>query len=120
MQATLGGMATSDSHPDPTPAGRWPAPGVWVHAYEEDGPEGMVFRPSGQSFALSRRPRRRIEIFPGAAASVADGGPDDRLVASPAACIERDGVPCIRCADGSLLRIVSATADALVVAAEPA
>jgi len=107
--------------PDPSSPPRvagQPAPGVWVHAYEEDGPEGMVFRPSGHAFALSRRPRRRIELVPGGGVSVADGGPDDRLVSAPAVAIERGGVWFIRCADGALLRIVAATADRLVVAPE--
>lgn len=112
---------TSPGIPDSTPpqhAAGQPAPGVWVHAYEEDGPEGMVFRPSGQPFALSRRPRRRIELVPGGGVSVADGGPDDRLVSAPAAAIERGGVWFIRCADGALLRIVAATAERLVVSPE--
>jgi hypothetical protein len=112
---------TSPEIPDstpPAPAAGVPAPGVWVHAYEEDGPEGMVFRLSGQPFALSRRPRRRIELVAGDGVRVADGGPDDRLVSAPAAAVERGGVWFIRCADGALLRIVAATADRLVVAPE--
>jgi hypothetical protein len=52
---------------------------TWVHAFEEDGPEGAVYRPEGGSLRLSRRPRERLSFSPGGRAVVVLGGPDDRL-----------------------------------------
>jgi len=52
---------------------------TWVHAFEEDGPEGAVYRPEGGSVRLSRRPRERLLFSPGGRAVLVVGGPDDRL-----------------------------------------
>lgn len=52
---------------------------TWVHAFEEDGPEGAVYRPEGGTLRLSRRPRERLSFSPGGRALVVVGGPDDRL-----------------------------------------
>ena len=52
---------------------------TWVHAFEEDGPEGAVYRPEGGSLRLSRRPRERLSFSPGGRALLVVGGPDDRL-----------------------------------------
>ena len=52
---------------------------TWVHAFEEDGPEGAVYRPEGGSLRLSRRPRERLSLSPGGRALLVVGGPDDRL-----------------------------------------
>jgi hypothetical protein len=52
---------------------------TWVHAFEEDGPEGAVYRPEGGALRLSRRPRERLTFSPGGRAVLVAGGPDDRL-----------------------------------------
>lgn len=52
---------------------------AWVHAFEEDGPEGAVYRPEGPSVRLSRRPRERLSFSRGGRARLLVGGPDDRL-----------------------------------------
>jgi hypothetical protein len=52
---------------------------TWVHAFEEDGPEGAVYRPEGPSVRLSRRPRERISLSPDGKARLVVSGPDDRL-----------------------------------------
>jgi len=53
---------------------------TWVHAFEEDGPQGAVYRPEGAPARLSRRPRERIELSPDGSARLVVGGPDDRLL----------------------------------------
>lgn len=108
---------TSDAG-DPARAEVPLAGGVWVHAFEEDGSEGAVFRPEGERFALSRRPRRRIVFHADGTATVADGGADDRLSGRAATWSEIDGVPVIRCADGSCLRVVTREPRRLVVCRE--
>lgn len=51
---------------------------TWVHAFEEDGPEGAAYRPEGARGRLSRRPRERLSFSPGGKAQIVVGGPDDR------------------------------------------
>ena len=51
----------------------------WVHVFEEDGPEGEVYRPEGGDLARSRRPRRRITFARDGSARLVVAGPDDRL-----------------------------------------
>jgi hypothetical protein len=51
----------------------------WVHVFEEDGPEGGVFRPEGGDLPLSRRPRQRLSFSPDGSAWLVVAGPDDRL-----------------------------------------
>jgi hypothetical protein len=51
----------------------------WVHVFEEDGPEGEVYRPEGDDLPRSRRPRRRITFARDGSARLVVGGPDDRL-----------------------------------------
>lgn len=53
---------------------------TWVHAFEEDGPDGAVYRPEGARVRLSRRPRERLSLSPGGQARLVVGGPDDRLL----------------------------------------
>ncbi len=110
-------MGADDPSPSAGAAGPI-GPTRWVHAFEEDGPDGAVYRPEGEVTALSRRPRRRIELHADGTAVVADGGADDRLVGR-AARFEWDGsAGVIRCADGTSLRIMAASADRLVVRTE--
>ena len=93
--------------------------GSWVHAFEEDGPEGAVYRPEGERFPLSRRPRRRLSFHTDGSATVADGGADDRLVGRSATWSEVDGEAIIRCRGGACLRVVSREPRRLVVRTEP-
>lgn len=51
----------------------------WVHVFEEDGPEGAVYRPEGDELPLSRRPRQRISFARDGSARLVVAGPDDRL-----------------------------------------
>jgi hypothetical protein len=51
----------------------------WVHVFEEDGPDGDVYRPEGDDLPLSRRPRRRISFARDGSARIVTSGPDDRL-----------------------------------------
>jgi hypothetical protein len=50
----------------------------WVHAFEEDGADGEVYRPDSGDTPLSRRPRRRLSFSPDGSALVAMPGADDR------------------------------------------
>jgi hypothetical protein len=65
--------------------------GTWVHVFEEDGPEGQVYRPSSGKVPLSRRPRRRISFSPDGSARVVVAGEDDRLHELEAHWTEKDG-----------------------------
>jgi hypothetical protein len=51
----------------------------WVHVFEEDGPDGDVYRPEGEDLPLSRRPRRRLSFARDGTARIGVAGPDDRL-----------------------------------------
>ena len=92
---------------------------VWVHAFEEDTPEGAVYRPEGKGFPLSRRPRRRLSFRADGSAVVADGGADDRLVGRAATWTERDGGIVIRSGGGACLRVVDRGPRWLLVRTEP-
>ena len=52
---------------------------VWVHVFEEDAPEGAVYRPEAGELPLSRRPRQRLSFSPDGSARLVTSGPDDRL-----------------------------------------
>ena len=56
----------------------------WVHVFEEDTPEGAVYRPEDDNIPLSRRPRERLQLSADGTAKVITQGPDDRLVEKPA------------------------------------
>jgi hypothetical protein len=51
----------------------------WVHAFEEDMNEGMVFVPSSVTLRRSRRPREAFELRPNGTARVLVLLPGDRL-----------------------------------------
>jgi hypothetical protein len=53
--------------------------GVFVHAFEEDGPEGAVYRPDGEEIRRSRRPRERLSFAADGSVRLRVGGADDRL-----------------------------------------
>jgi hypothetical protein len=56
----------------------------WVHVFEEDTPEGAVYRPEDDNIPLSRRPRERLELAADGTAKIITQGADDRLVEKPA------------------------------------
>ncbi|MFI0405792.1 hypothetical protein [Actinomadura sp. 3N508] len=55
--------------------------GAWVHAFEEDTPEGAVYHRDDPDhpFPPARRPRRRFEFRPDGAYIERRPGRDDRL-----------------------------------------
>jgi hypothetical protein len=63
----------------------------WVHVFEEDGPEGQVYRPETGKVPLSRRPRQRVSFARDGSARVVVSGPDDRLHEVEAHWTEKDG-----------------------------
>jgi hypothetical protein len=64
---------------------------TWVHVFEEDGPEGEVYRPETGDVPLSRRPRKRVSFSRDGSATVVVSGPDDRLREVQARWSEQDG-----------------------------
>jgi hypothetical protein len=50
----------------------------WVHVFEEDTPDGEVYRPESGDIPLSRRPRRRLSFSPDGSAQIELPGADDR------------------------------------------
>lgn len=83
---------TRADRPDPLFAARW------VHAFEEDGAEGAVYRPDTEDLPLSRRPREQFELLADGTARLFLPGPGDRPEAVPAAWSEEGGVLVIRAA----------------------
>ena len=63
----------------------------WVHVFEEDGPEGQVYRRESGPLPLSRRPRQRVAFARDGSARVVVSGPDDRLHEVEARWVEADG-----------------------------
>ena len=63
----------------------------WLHAFEEDGPEGEVYRPDDGERPLSRRPRERLSLCADGTARFVGPGPDDRLRETKARWTEKDG-----------------------------
>jgi hypothetical protein len=63
----------------------------WVHAFEEDGPEGEVYRPDNGERPLSRRPRERLSFSRDGSARLVVSGPDDRLQSIAARWTESPG-----------------------------
>jgi hypothetical protein len=55
----------------------------WVHVFEEDTPEGAVYRPEDDNIPLSRRPRERLQLSADGTAKIITQGPDDRLIEKP-------------------------------------
>jgi hypothetical protein len=92
---------------------------TWVHVFEEDSPEGAVYRPEEDDIPLSRRPRKRLRLEPNGAARVLIPGPDDRYVEQPAKWSEEKGDVVIRPSTGEpSLRIVSQSPSRLIVRAQ--
>jgi hypothetical protein len=92
-----------------------PLRGVWVHVFEEDSAAGAVFKPEDADIPLSRRPRQRIELRPGGAATIWTGGPDDRPSPIAAQWTHEGGDLVVRDNRGAVqMRIVEYSADRLV------
>ena len=89
--------------------------GTWIHAFEDDTPRGAVYRSQGSTFALSRRPRERIELSRDGSARLSGGGPDDRLTGTAARWDEEGEVIVVRGEDGAELRIVERSPERLIV-----
>jgi len=87
----------------------------WVHVFEEDTPDGDVYRPEDADIPLSRRPRERIILRKDGSASVLSGGADDRLAEQTATWQQHDNSMVVRTSDGAELRIVDQSPDRLVV-----
>jgi hypothetical protein len=93
-----------------------PISGTWVHAFEQDSPEGAVFRPEHADIPLSRRPRERVELHEDGTAVLLMPGPDDGYVGQPARWSEEGDAIVVRDAkDRVRLRIVESWADKLIV-----
>jgi hypothetical protein len=52
--------------------------GNWVHSFEEDSADTLVFRREDYPFPLSRRPREEFSLSPGGRLRAARAGPTDR------------------------------------------
>ena len=63
----------------------------WAHVFEEDGPEGAVYRPDDADLPRTRRPRMRMAFSPDGQARLLVAGPDDRLREVEAHWREEDG-----------------------------
>jgi hypothetical protein len=88
----------------------------WVHVFEEDTPDGAVYRAEGGKVPLSRRPRERIELHKDGSARVFLPGPDDRLVEQSTTWREEGSDLVVRAVAGTAeLRIVARSPDRLVV-----
>jgi hypothetical protein len=88
----------------------------WVHLFEEDTPDGQVYRPEDDTVPLSRRPRERFELDPDGAARLYVAGPDDRFLEQSATWTHERGVVVIRSGkSGTELRVVDRSAKRLLV-----
>jgi hypothetical protein len=89
---------------------------TWVHVYEQDTPEGAVYKPEHADIPLSRRPRERIELAPDGKATLLTPGPDDRFVRQVARWSEEDDEVVVRDVSNAVkLRIIERTPDRMVV-----
>jgi hypothetical protein len=89
---------------------------TWVHVYEQDTPEGAVYRPEDAAIPLSRRPRERIELGADGQAALLTPGPDDRFIRQPARWSEEGDEVVVRDASNAVkIRIVERSPDRMVV-----
>jgi hypothetical protein len=89
---------------------------LWVHVFEQDTPQGAVFRPEDGPIPLSRRPREAIELGKDGSARILVPGPDDRFVERVTTWREEGGDVVIRGVGGiAALRIVERSPERLVV-----
>jgi len=89
---------------------------TWVHVFEEDTPDGEVYRPEDDAIPLSRRPRERLQIRPDGSASVFMPGPDDRFIEQQASWEDEGGEVVIRLGHGRTeLLVVEQSTSRLVI-----
>jgi hypothetical protein len=86
----------------------------WVHVFEEDTPNGAVYRAEDDDIPLSRRPRQQLLLQRDGSAQLFAPGPADRPVGQPATWREEGGVIVVR-AGRTELRIVERSAKRLVI-----
>jgi hypothetical protein len=51
-----------------------------VHVFEEDSPDGQVYKPGSGPIPLSRRPREALTLHANGTATVETGGPADKPI----------------------------------------
>jgi hypothetical protein len=83
----------------------------WVHAFEEDGPEGQVYLPEDADLPRTRRPRERLELSPDGTARLWQPGPDDRPRPRPVTWSPAEGT--------GELRVLGYQPDRLLIARPP-
>jgi hypothetical protein len=90
--------------------------GTWIHVFEEDTPEGAVYRREDADIPLSRRPRERLELKADGSAELLMPGPNDAYVPQPARWTDQDDDVVVRAARGGVtLRVVERASDRLVI-----
>lgn len=94
--------------------------GRWLHAYEEDTEDELVFRPAAARFPPSRG-RRGLELSPDGSYAELRPGPDDRTQRSPGRwALEAGDRLVLESGSGlddarKVLQIVSADGEAIIV-----
>ena len=86
----------------------------WVHAFEEDGADGAVYRPEDADLPLSRRPRERLALAADGSAELFVPGADDRPRPRDGTWREQGGEIVVATPAGDY-RVVSWSPDRLVV-----
>mgnify|MGYP006391471469 CR=1 FL=1 len=87
----------------------------WAHVFEEDGPDGAVYRPDDVERPRSRRPRMRISLSPDGQARLLVAGPDDRLREVEGCWREENGEITVSGGGGPELRFHVESEDRLLV-----
>ena len=91
----------------------------WVHMFEEDTPDGAVYRPETEHVPLSRRPRERLVLNADGTAHIYGPGADDRSKEQKATWHEEGDRMVVRAAGPGVapreLEIVEESPDRLVV-----
>jgi hypothetical protein len=89
---------------------------TWVHLFEEDTPQGAVYRPEEGSVPLSRRPRERFALTREGLARLFAPGAGDQFVEHPATwTMEGDEVVVHPRGPGAPFRIVERSPQRLLV-----
>ena len=87
----------------------------WVHVFEEDTPEGAVYRPDDEHVPLSRKPRGWLEFHEDGSATIFTPGPDDRPVERPTTWQDAGQARRTRAANPAELEIVDRSPSRVVV-----
>ena len=88
----------------------------WVHVFEQDTPNGLVFRPADSDLPLSRRPRAGFELRADGSAVLISTGAADEPRTRTGSWTEEAGTLIVRERDGRIeWRILEATPDQLIV-----